>query len=80
MIDDYCVDMYFVVRAPSGDVIKRYSGEVLSDSTISKIIDDVGARLNETTVDDSHLYIFDPKTDVAYKEPRTLTLITEGDK
>lgn len=50
MMDDFSVDMFFVVRTPAGDEVKRYSGAVLKDSTISMIIDDIAKQLNDKEV------------------------------
>jgi hypothetical protein len=47
MMEDFSVDMFFVVRTPSGEEVIRYSGSVLKDDTISMIIDDIAEQLNE---------------------------------
>jgi hypothetical protein len=47
MMEDFSVDMFFVVRTPSGEEVIRYSGAVLKDNTISMIIDDIAEQLNE---------------------------------
>jgi hypothetical protein len=74
-MEDFSVDMFFVVRTPSGEVVREYSGEVLSDSTISKIIDDVAKNLNNKAVSDEVLAVLDELTaildlsdDYTYKE------------
>lgn len=47
MMDDFSVDMFFVVRKPDGEKVVEFSGSILTDDTISAIIDDVAVELNE---------------------------------
>lgn len=49
-MDDYSVDMFFVVRKPDGEKVVEFSGSILTDETISAIIDDVGVELNKMGV------------------------------
>lgn len=45
-MDDFSVDMFFVVRKPDGEEVVRLNGSILTDDTISGIIDDVAIELN----------------------------------
>lgn len=49
-MDDYSVDMFFVVRKPDGEEVARFHGGILTDDTISAIIDDVAVELNKMGV------------------------------
>ncbi len=49
-MDDFSVDMFFVVRKPDGEKVAEFSGSVLTDETISGIIDDVAVELNKMGV------------------------------
>lgn len=49
-MDDFSVDMFFVVRKPDGEKVVEFSGSILTDDTISGIIDDVAVELNRLGV------------------------------
>jgi hypothetical protein len=49
-LDDFSVDMFFVVRKPNGDEVARFSGAILDDQTITCIIEDVAQELNKQEV------------------------------
>lgn len=44
-MEDFSVDMFFVVRKPDGEEVVRFNGGILTDETISGIIDDVAVAL-----------------------------------